>query len=414
MIMKKFHKFTVITTLLGIILLLYSVYSLYQINKFVSSSVKTNGSVTSINLFTIRDKSPQTNLHSYTSVKVRFTTLKGKTIEFDSDAIDMNPPQYKVGEILTVYYNPNNPNEAKVDSLTSLWFPMAASGLVGLFTFFLGIISTKFRWDKKLTRKDKLEAELHHQASHLLRYILLFLLLAITSVFYIMFNKSIAGNLLLGIPFYTIGIFIIALMAKSFLDIFTSLRKAGKILHTEVEESLLKITVKGYQNPLFLKYKLILPVFFASSSAIFLYFFLIEKVGPLLTTVTLLFIVIGGTLESLSLLFSLVTTIIGRKSLSTEIKIIWNKGLIVTEWDTIIPYLKKIEFREKDKCVIIYTSQPWAYQQDNFSPFQYFIGPIWGRVYANYFIPVNNKNNAEQIITLIEQINNNSKSLKKA
>ena len=114
--MKKFHKFTVITTLLGIILLLYSVYSLYQINKFVSSSVKTNGSVTSINLFTIRDKSPQTNLHSYTSVKVRFTTLKGKTIEFDSDAIDMNPPQYKVGEILTVYYNPNNPNEAKVDS----------------------------------------------------------------------------------------------------------------------------------------------------------------------------------------------------------------------------------------------------------------------------------------------------------
>lgn len=405
--MKKVHKFTVITTLLGVILLLYSFFSLYQINKFVNNSVKTNGIVTSIKQNNIRDKSPEANLHSYTSAKVQFTTLKGTTIEFDPDTIDMNPPRYKVGETLAVYYNPNNPSKAKVDSLTSLWFPMVVPGLVGLITFLLGIISTKFRWAKEHTKEDKFEIELHHQTSYLLRYILLFLLLTITTIFYIRFNKSIVGNLLLEIPFFIIGIFIVVLMVKSFFDIFASMRQAGKILKEESEEALLKITVKGYHNPLFLKYKFILPVFFTSGTAVLLYFSLAGRVGPLLGTITLLFIIIGSALEILSLLSLSVTTIIGRKSLLTETKIIWNKRLIVTKWDDLIPYFKRVEFREQDKCVIIYTVQPWAYQQDSFSPFQYFVGPIWGRAYANYFIPVNSKNEAEQIITLVKQINNN-------
>ena len=83
---------------------------------------------------------------------VEFKTPDGQTIRFES-AFGTLPASHKVGQSVTVLYNPANPQEAEVSSAVSRYlYPgvMAFMGLIALclggsfliFTFFLSAVST--------------------------------------------------------------------------------------------------------------------------------------------------------------------------------------------------------------------------------------------------------------------------------
>ena len=83
---------------------------------------------------------------------VEFQSPDGRTIRFES-AFGTMPASHKVGQSVTVLYNPSNPQEAEVSSAVSRYlYPgiMAFIGLVALclgasfllFTFLLSTVST--------------------------------------------------------------------------------------------------------------------------------------------------------------------------------------------------------------------------------------------------------------------------------
>lgn len=62
---------------------------------------------------------------------VRFKAPAGEIIEF-APSSSSNPPAYKVGETVDVFYDPKNPQEARLDGFFSLWGGAAITGGLGL------------------------------------------------------------------------------------------------------------------------------------------------------------------------------------------------------------------------------------------------------------------------------------------
>lgn len=57
---------------------------------------------------------------SYSPV-VEFTLPSGRTVRFEEN-ISSNPPSHRVGESVDVFYNPENPSDARINSTFTLWF----------------------------------------------------------------------------------------------------------------------------------------------------------------------------------------------------------------------------------------------------------------------------------------------------
>ena len=62
---------------------------------------------------------------------VRFRTARGETVQFTSDTYSaMN--NYRLGQKVTVYYDPARPGEARIAGWAELWFAPFILALVGL------------------------------------------------------------------------------------------------------------------------------------------------------------------------------------------------------------------------------------------------------------------------------------------
>ncbi len=66
---------------------------------------------------------------------VEFTAPSGERVRFESKVYS-NPPKYKQGEMVTVFYDPQNVREARIKSFIYLW----------LLSLLLGILGTAFTW----------------------------------------------------------------------------------------------------------------------------------------------------------------------------------------------------------------------------------------------------------------------------
>lgn len=52
---------------------------------------------------------------------VEYTLPSGRTVRFEED-LSSNPPSHRVGESVEVFYNPENPSEARINNTFTLWF----------------------------------------------------------------------------------------------------------------------------------------------------------------------------------------------------------------------------------------------------------------------------------------------------
>lgn len=70
---------------------------------------------------------------------IEFTASSGEAIRFESSFGTM-PASYKVGDAVTVFYNPSNPKEAEIDSGISKWFVPGCLLLFSIGACFFSVV----------------------------------------------------------------------------------------------------------------------------------------------------------------------------------------------------------------------------------------------------------------------------------
>ena len=116
-------------SLVGLGMLVGAFYLYSNTRAFLETAAKAEGTVTEL----VRSRSNDST--TYRPV-VRFSQ-NGHQFEFTSSS-GSNPPGYSRGEKVEVFYNPANPQDAKINSFFSVWGgPVILGGLGGVF-FLIG------------------------------------------------------------------------------------------------------------------------------------------------------------------------------------------------------------------------------------------------------------------------------------
>lgn len=221
-------------------------------------------------------------------------------------------------------------------------------------------------------------------------FFLPFLGLAITGFLY--HKLGVESKPLLKLVFPLIVVIGVASIIRFF---YTEFKKIGRVASEgELDRAAIKITVRAYRNPLILKYKIIVPLV-AILGLAYIGFF---RFVPLKTVYEAACMLV---LLTIFLLYSTpitVTTYFGGGDARMLTKGILWKSTVLLRWEKIIPYFKRAEYKEGCKSVVVYTSRPDSYQEDKFSPIRFFFFPPYG----NFFVPVNNASEANQVMRFLE------------
>jgi hypothetical protein len=123
---------SIIFFLIGIGMLIGGIFAYRSNQQFLQSSLKSKGTVTSLDL---RHSSDSSSYHPV----VQFRTLKNQIINFTS-SVGSNPASYQVGETVEVNYDPTNPNSAKINDFSSNWLTVLILSVMGTVFSSLGLI----------------------------------------------------------------------------------------------------------------------------------------------------------------------------------------------------------------------------------------------------------------------------------
>ncbi len=124
---------------IGIGLLSGAFFMYRNIHQFIEESVATTGRV--VDYETDYKKGEKETYYPI----VEFQTQAGETLQFRSD-YGGSPAPFEKDEIVKVLYNPNTPQEAKINSFMSLWLGLAIVGPLGVIFFTVGLGSIFFKW----------------------------------------------------------------------------------------------------------------------------------------------------------------------------------------------------------------------------------------------------------------------------
>jgi len=138
-------KSTILLLIIGISLIIGSIYSIQNTNKFLSLASTTIGNVVGF------DRNDSGDSITYSPV-VEFVTESGESIEFVS-SVGSSDPNYSRGENVKIYYLPFSPNEAKIDGVFELWGLSIITGAIG--SVFLLIVFGKVAFTKLSHQKEK-------------------------------------------------------------------------------------------------------------------------------------------------------------------------------------------------------------------------------------------------------------------
>ncbi len=124
----------VIFAIAGFGMLILSGFLFVSSQKFVRNSIAASGTVTGL----ARQTNTNHGTTSYTySPEVSFTDKNGNEHSFVSNT-SSNPPAYRAGDIIKILYNPQNSQDAKIDSFFELWGGVMIFSLLGIVFFLVG------------------------------------------------------------------------------------------------------------------------------------------------------------------------------------------------------------------------------------------------------------------------------------
>jgi hypothetical protein len=127
--MKVLKVISAILSTVGVGMLLGSFFIYNNTSNFIAGASEAKGKVIALD----RSRSNSGSGSSSTTYRpvVEFTSGTGKRIEFTSN-VGSSPPSYRVGEPVTVLYNPADPSSARIKSFVQLWFGFLIVFLLGL------------------------------------------------------------------------------------------------------------------------------------------------------------------------------------------------------------------------------------------------------------------------------------------
>lgn len=128
--MKVLKLISALFSTIGVGMLVGSFFIFSNTTGFIRRAAQAEGKV--IDLERSRSSSSSGSRSSTYRPVVEFTTATGKRIEFTS-SVGSSPPSHRVGEPVTVLYNPADPQSARIKSFFQLWFGF-------LIVFFMGLV----------------------------------------------------------------------------------------------------------------------------------------------------------------------------------------------------------------------------------------------------------------------------------
>jgi Protein of unknown function (DUF3592) len=124
----------VVLTAVGVVFAVRGFQGLRSTRRFVASSASATGTVTDSVGRWYRTIGDEPGFSRLSHPVVRFITGDGRTVEFESQAGSNLAP--KVGQQVTVLYDPLKPEEAKLKSFMMLWALPSILTALGVFLLF--------------------------------------------------------------------------------------------------------------------------------------------------------------------------------------------------------------------------------------------------------------------------------------
>lgn len=143
----------IICLAVGVILLVVAGYFFVQEQSFLQRAEHLTGTVTDLSISTsFQDQQTWTD---YCPV-IDFRTNQGKSVEYTSDTCS-NPADYKVGQKVNIYYDPNDPNATQMpDKYASQYAGVFIPLIVG---FIFAAIGLGIYWAGVLRRRSGTDPE---------------------------------------------------------------------------------------------------------------------------------------------------------------------------------------------------------------------------------------------------------------
>jgi hypothetical protein len=135
--MHRFRWLFYLFGLIGVGLLAGSFYAYQHTASFIDAALTAEGEVIDLARSTSSGSGSSSGGSTYAPV-VLFTAANGESYEFTSSA-SSNPPSYRPGDRVRVYYLAEDPYDAEVDGLFSLWGSVLILGILGTVFSAFGI-----------------------------------------------------------------------------------------------------------------------------------------------------------------------------------------------------------------------------------------------------------------------------------
>ncbi len=123
--------------LVGLLFLGRALYGALSTESLLSQSIAVDGRIVWL------EQLHRVNRSGYTYAPVfRFTLQNGQPFTVQS-RVHSNPPEFKVGDAVKVYYKPDHPEWAVINSLGQLWMGDVALAFVGLVFSGMGAVLSR-------------------------------------------------------------------------------------------------------------------------------------------------------------------------------------------------------------------------------------------------------------------------------
>ncbi|MCS6782915.1 MAG: DUF3592 domain-containing protein [Gloeomargarita sp. SKYBB_i_bin120] len=134
--------------LIGLALLGVGLWNAHRTWQFLQGAVKTRGEVVDIERRWSRrtediDDRRRASRYSYSLSYypvVEYSLPNGRRVRFTAK-VGSDPPRYRLGQIVEVLYNPNDPFDARIDNFLELWLGPLFWGGFGLFFLVMGLVA---------------------------------------------------------------------------------------------------------------------------------------------------------------------------------------------------------------------------------------------------------------------------------
>ncbi len=128
--------------LVGCGMLVGAYFSFTKTDVFLDSAVRAQGEIVSVVKKELSARPNRSKMIVF-SPFVSYVPAGGVAVTFENIISSTDSNDYIIGQTVNVLYNPENPEEARIDNARSRWYQSGGLGGVGLFVLVIGFLSLR-------------------------------------------------------------------------------------------------------------------------------------------------------------------------------------------------------------------------------------------------------------------------------